>query len=595
MARLALLLYEDKPQREQVLLARTLEFFGVPCKMLALSALHETSARPSDSVVFGSVADIARALRLAGANGNWGRDHAAFYAYAGPNRTANDVGLKALLQDERVWFGAAPEERVAARVSAAHVESLGAMAGIEALIQMRKDDAVLLGLQNGGLRAETLISIGAVPAYVRFWRADIPIYLCASSHMIDIEEEIRAGFYDVKEHFCSAVPLVSFIKSMFQEVAWQPQELGACLIIDDPLLKERYGACDFRLLRDLMQQYGFTTNIAFIPWNWWRTSRAASKLFGYGTGPFSISIHGCDHIKSEFGDSSPMVLLTRARLARERMQRHEARTGIHHDPIMVFPQGVFSSACPEIMKRGGFLAAVNTEISPVDHSARRARIRDVWDIATMRYGNFPVFTRRYAHHGIENFAFDLLLGKPCLIVAHHGFFGDQCAAWFRLLNQLQTRNCSLHWRPLGAVVRRACRRRTVGEGTIEVQMYGTELSFHNVDERPLRVLISSHEADSAAISEIQCNGEPSPWRIAQGRCSFETTIPAKSERLFRILYRAPDQMSTCKQTVVFRSSVAARRVLSELRDASLGKFAAHSFAGKRPKETGKRNDNWTAN
>ena len=42
----------------------------------------------------------------------------------------------------------------------------------------------------------------------------------------------------------------------------------------------------------------------------------------------------------------------------------------------------------------------------------------------MRYGDFSIFTRRYAHHGLENFAFDLLLGKACLIVCHHDFFKD---------------------------------------------------------------------------------------------------------------------------------------------------------------------------
>jgi hypothetical protein len=256
------------------------------------------------------------------------------------------------------------------------------------------------------------------------------------------------------------------------------------------------------------------------------------------------------------------------------MKRHQARTGIHHDPIMVFPQGVFSSPCPGILKRCGFLAAVNTEISPLDDSAGRARIRDVWDIATMKYGNFPVFTRRYAAHGIENFAFDLLLGKPCLIVAHHGFFKDECAALIRLLNELQALKCSLHWQPLGAIVRKACRRRSMGRETEEVQMYGAELSLSNDGEQPLQVFILTKEADAEAIAEIQCAGAPIPWLVAQGRPSFEATIPAKSDRLFRIAYRTLGHISAYKQSTAFRFSDAARRVLSELRDASLGKVAA---------------------
>ena len=91
---------------------------------------------------------------------------------------------------------------------------------------------------------------------------------------------------------------------------------------------------------------------------------------------------------------------------------------------MIFPQGVFSSVCPAVLKRNGFLAAVNTETVPVDSDNARTKISDLWDVAIMSYQGFPIFTRRYSFHGLENFAFDLLLGKPCLIVCHHDFFKD---------------------------------------------------------------------------------------------------------------------------------------------------------------------------
>ena len=131
---------------------------------------------------------------------------------------------------------------------------------------------------------------------------------------------------------------------------------------------------------------------------------------------------------------------------------------------MIFPQGVFSSVCPEVLKRNGFLAAVNTETAPADSGTFGTRIRDVWDVAIMKYGCFPIFTRRYAHHGLENFAFDLLLGKPCLIVSHHDFFKDDCAELIELIEKLRSLNCCLRWRPLGEVIRRACRRRVNGVG-----------------------------------------------------------------------------------------------------------------------------------
>ena len=124
---------------------------------------------------------------------------------------------------------------------------------------------------------------------------------------------------------------------------------------------------------------------------------------------------------------------------------------------MVFPQGVFSSICPGILKRNEFIAAINTEVSPVD--GEKTLLRDVWDVAILRYGSFAIFTRRYEHHGLENFAFDLLLGKPCFIVAHHDFFSDKGARLLHLVARLSRLNHDLRWRSPAEVIRRSCRWR----------------------------------------------------------------------------------------------------------------------------------------
>ena len=326
------------------------------------------------------------------------------------------------------------------------------------------------------------MSVDGVPAFVRTEYNGVPAYFSASTAIVDIDAPVGGNFYDVKAHFLSAVPLVMFVTSIFRDVMWRPQELGACLIIDDPLLKSRYGFCDFPRLRDSMRQHGFTTNVAFIPWNWRRTTRAASEFFRREADVFSVSIHGCDHVAAEFGSASPETLDNKARLAQTRMQAHQQRTGIEHDPVMVFPQGVFSHECPPVLKLNGFVAAVNTEIAPVNDGHARTAVRDVWDTAILAYGTFPIYTRRYAFHGIENFAFDLLLGKPCFIVAHHEFFRDGGAALTTLVEKLSSLNCTLRWSSPREVIRRAYRRRS--DGNIEhVEMYGSELRLTNDSDR----------------------------------------------------------------------------------------------------------------
>ncbi len=391
---------------------------------------------------------------------------------------------------------------------------------------------------------------------------------CASAAIVDIDAPVRTNFYDVKNHFLAAVPLVMFVTSVFRDVMWRPEELGACLIIDDPLLKTRYGFCDFPRLRDSMRHYGFTTNIAFIPWNWRRTTRRGSEFFRREADLFSVSIHGCDHVAAEFGSTSPETLDHKARLAQTRMQAHQQRTGIEHEPVMVFPQGVFSRECPELLKRNGFVAAVNTEIAPVNNGDTFTALRDVWDTAILKYATFPIYTRRYASHGIENFAFDLLLGKPCFIVAHHEFFQDRDAALIALVEKLSSLNCTLRWSSPREVIRRSYRRRS-DHGTEHVEMYGSELWLTNTSDRHTEICVHKRESDPSVVASVEVDGSSVECTSAVNAISFRYQLPPKSQALVKVLYQGCTGYSSRPATVKYHLGVAARRVLSELRDEYL--------------------------
>ena len=384
--------------------------------------------------------------------------------------------------------------------------------------------------------------------------------------MIDLDTPLTQGYYDVKPHFCSAVPLIMFLKYVFARVIWQPLEHGACLIIDDPLLKSRYGQCDFRKQLDLMKRHGFTTDIAFILWNWRRTSNNEAAFFRREMNRFSVSIHGCDHIAAEFGGTETGDLTGRAQLAQFRMRRHQERTGVRHDPIMVFPQGVFSAPCPDVLKRTGYIAAVNTEVVPVGNSEIKTRIRDVWDVAITRYGSFPIFTRRYAHHDLENFAFDLLLGKPCLIVAHHAFFKNEGQSVIELVENLSSLHCKLQWRPLGEVLRRACRQRANSAGSHEYWMYCQELSIKNNGSDTALFTVRKKEEDPAVISRVKGASGEKEWNVCDGHIEFSVSIPGGEERLFKVIYEEDSGMIGKPRKLKYRMYVAARRLLSELRD-----------------------------
>lgn len=579
MANRAIIAHQGQPGWREERLGRVLDFFGVPWTSLEAAEWQSAGWSGDEVAVFGSIRIVASMLkdsRLAG------RSHAAvFYAYLDDERDACQRAIGSLLESGDCSLQEPPAEKLPIWISDRLAELAGPMAGLKFSARLTTDDAIP-SLPCRGADYEAIITAGNAPVFVRLQCAGASVFLCTSSRMVDLREPVTGGFYDVKEHFCSAVPLVMFIRSEFREVAWQPQEHAACLIIDDPLLNLRYGFCDFPKLRDLMREHGFTTNIAFIPWNCRRTSSAGAQFFRNESHYFSVSIHGCDHTGGEFGANSLPFLHSTARLAQSRMRDHELQTGIHHDPIMVFPQGVFSSICPGVLKYNGFLAAVNTEIVPVDTTNAQTRIQDAWDVAITSYGDFPIFTRRYAFHGLENFAFDLLLGKPCLIVAHHDAFRDRGTDLLRLIQGINSLNCSVRWRLLGEAVRRSCRRRTRRDSE-ELQMYASELTVNNETDRPMSVEVRKKETLKDSIRGISCEKMPVAWDFRTNHLVFTEKIPARAEKCFKVDYLEPAMTDSARRSLRFTLSVASRRLFSEFRDNCISKSPLLTTVAQRMK------------
>jgi hypothetical protein len=130
-------------------------------------------------------------------------------------------------------------------------------------------------------------------------------------------------------------------------------ETLACLVIDDPLLKPRYGNLDYEKLLRAMKAHGFFTEIAFIPWNYRRSDPRTVKLLAENPQYYAICMHGCNHSGNEFGGGNYDELCTLASIALWRMFQHRALTGLEFDPVIVFPQGRFSSVAIQAIRDQG--------------------------------------------------------------------------------------------------------------------------------------------------------------------------------------------------------------------------------------------------
>ena len=427
-------------------------------------------------------------------------------------------------------------------------------------------DNIVLDSSGAHEKRIDIISTDDGAVFMRFQYEGVPVFLSTSREIIDTDAELVSQNFDVREHFLCAVPLVLYIKWAFPETCWNAPEASACLVIDDPLLKPTHGFVDFQELLSLMKRHTFSTNIAFIPWNWRRSAPEVVRLFKENPGNYSVSVHGCDHTRAEFGSSSQQRLYWKSQQALERMSRHESITGIRHDPVMVFPQGIFSEAAMSALKRTDLIAAVNNDIISADPYPRAITVSDVWDIAVMGYSSFPLFTRRYPWEGIENFAFDALLGKPTIAVIHHDYCSDHCVRLVNFIQRLNALKIAPTWRSLGEVVRRSCRQREVSPEVVEVEMYGTELRIENRSEQPKPFLIRRRECEPSAIREIRDGSGPIAWNSLNGHINLKIDLNPAETKMVSIRFHELAGNGCNGDTLPYRLKTMLRRYLCEVRD-----------------------------
>lgn len=455
----------------------------------------------------------------------------------------------------------------------------GAMRGLRIHLASAMLTGSNLFVANEGSQS-ALIGAANKVAFLKTTWNDVPVFV-SSERLIDIDAELTTPNFDVRDHFFSAVPVVSYIRWAFNDSSWNAPEANACLVIDDPLLRTRYGFLRFCELLALMKQVRFSTSIAFIPWNWRRSDPKVVQLFKDNHNDYSLCIHGCDHTAGEFGTSNERQLRAIASEAVRRMSLHEQRTGLAHDRVMVFPQGVFSEEAIPELKRANFSAVVNTEVHSNPPGVRKIKICDVWDVAVMSYGDFPIYTRRYPAQGVENLSFDLLLGKPSLVVIHHDFCSDGCARLVQLIDQLNALKVPLAWRRLGEVIRRSYRQREVSPDSVEVEMYGSELLIENLSNRARRYFVRRRERNPNSIESLHAGSRPLSWNSAGDYIEFELELGSGEGTLLTLCFKAAEDIAYSSQNLIYAVKTMLRRYLSEARDNYLAPAKARMVAFSR--------------
>jgi hypothetical protein len=315
-----------------------------------------------------------------------------------------------------------------------------------------------------------------------------------------------------------------------------------------------------------MDRREFTTTIAFIPWNYRRTSDAVARVFRERADKFSICIHGCNHTEGEFASTELRQLNAQLHLATQRMRAHEQSTGLPCAKVMVFPQGKFSAASLDLLKCHNYLAAVNSSAIPMDlGEAHGLTIADFLAPAISKYGDFPLFVRRYPGT-VADFAFDLFLGKPALLVEHHTYFKNGYEKIQECVTQINSLSTNLQWTNLEDLIRNTYLQRTISNDKIECKIFTNYQVICNKDITEKQYVIRKHEDGTVPIKKISVNGQDYPCRIDNDFLSMCVDIPPESSIEIIIDYDNAHQYEREARSLRSDIKVSMRRYLSEFRD-----------------------------
>jgi len=572
----ALLLRAGNASADDERLVTILDFFGVP--WVALTSSQATAGDVGEAVaglsrfsILTSASTLGEILPSGDATllPDWMSGAAAIFVYGFQSTDICRHLLRIITANPEADIRNLGAQSMLASISSDSPEICGPMSGLQVPLQPGAAHAALT-VKPASRDFKSIIAVPEGHLFARTNVGTVPFFLDASESIVDIHQR-AAIYFDVKKCFAGAVPLVMFLMYAFREICVAPARTNACVIIDDPLLQQRYGFLNFRELLQLMEKQNFATSIAFIPWNWRRSHRGTVSDFQANQQKLSICIHGCDHSGAEFATRAPGLLNALLKTANSRMEGLREKTGLAHDRVMVFPQGSFSPEAVIALKSNGFVAAVNTEIAPAGNTANETTIADLWSVAILRYGRFPIYTRRYMQHGIENFAFDGLLGKPCFVVGHHELLRDHGKNLSDFIARLSSLHWNLNWCTVGDAVIHSYRMQR-RDGMIRLKMFAERTIFENRETTPLQITVVKDEPGIKMIKNVTFNGENVTYSFSDGCLQFAIQVAPESVADIRCNYHevvAPPVAGA--KPVVGRARVAARRYLSEFRDNYLAR------------------------
>ena len=427
-----------------------------------------------------------------------------------------------------------------------------------------------LGLTcDGRVSCTELMHLDGVPAFLRLASCKAGLFVWATPGVFDPDSPLSAEL-QFEEVIDSYVPAIIFVRHALGDRCWRTRGMGAGLVIDDPLLSSRYGLLDFPALLSSARANNYHVTLGFIPWNHWRTRTAEAAFFREHSDCFSVCLHGCDHTQGEFASADGGELATRIELAASRMRRHEQRTGIQWEPLLVCPQELFSLAAVRAgAETDDVIALVNTRCIPPASAEARVKGSDLLLAATDVPFGLPLLKRHYLRD-MSDFAMSMFLGKPPILAAHHDFFRDGPGPTEAFVRKLREMRPDVTWRPLSAMLQELCSTRRVSATEWETRIFADVFRLHSEAEGATTHHVL-RRSTPGTVTAVSAGGSGVEFRQVGDSVRFTVRLEGPGPIDIRI-ERQPRRVvgARLEEGPTYQLGVAVRRTLSELRDRVVG-------------------------
>jgi|SRR6516165_96793 hypothetical protein len=481
---------------------------------------------------------------------------------------ASRCALEAFLSGSRIAAPNRTSGHVRYHVSDKYPEICGPLSGLSFTPTGNSVDRGI-EFESGNGPADTIIRTDEASLLTRVSEGPHEIFIAWSPEILDLTEPVSKNI-DYRTCFSRIVPILVGLRHLFRDSCWAPEAYYANIIIDDPPLWPTYGHLDLRELATLVDRKRCACTVAMIPWNYRRSKQRAVSLIANRRPNLGICVHGCNHTGAEFGCQDRQRLRGLLLTARQRMDAHHRSTGLPYEPVMVFPQGIFSVEAMSCLRAEGYLAAVNTEVADCWRQAR-VTLQDLLAPAVLCYGGTPLFTRRKPADGSVNFAVDSFLGKPCLVVLHHDFFKGGNKNLEELVATLTNLHSQMSWDSLENIVKGCALSRRTADGRKTVRIFANQARIRVEEGEEEGLTLVKRETANDKISHVELNGRAVDFTLQNGSLALAVQPPVHQLLYVNIEATGSAAVRATEDSVRENARVAVRRYLSEFRDNYLSK------------------------